>query len=426
MDSYSAKEFIRREVPDWDDEVVATARFKAFSGQRSDWELRFQFWRDLIMKVSRQLGVFVIDPVQVKQSWFDRGGMTPLCIDHVLLLMHNEGDVVRINELEDQGSGRISRLLWTVRNLMVQSSVKPGAILENKLVIVSLLKEKAAHVVKLLSEGHWTSTCVVTLNKFRNLCNGSNEEASAILSHLSGCGKAHKVSINRGEVIEGVKVSLSETALPSISNLDCDILHLLRTTEKLQDQLEVMDQRCETSKKSALASLKSGHKKVALRHVRELKLATESREKCTSLLNRVEEVLNTISDSESTKMVSEAIKTGAKVMKDIKISADEVHDCLEEIEETIESQKQVEKALESAPYSDVVDDEEDIEEEFMKLEMELESESSHVKPATSDTEDSLTEMFSELKLGNTKQPSEDEATEPVRMKDSGKKILEAA
>ncbi|KAF8108477.1 hypothetical protein N665_0108s0014 [Sinapis alba] len=423
MDTDSVKEFIRREVPDWDDEVVATARFKAFSGQRSDWETKFQFWRDLIIKVSRHFGVFIIDPVQVKKTWFG-GGMTPLCIDHVLLLMHSEGDVVPISQLESPVSGRLSRLLRSVRSLVAQtSSVKPGEILENELVIVPLLKEKAADVVRLLSEGHWTSTCVVTLNKFRNLCNGSNE-ASAVLSHLTGCGKAHKISVNRGELIEGVKVSFSEAALPSVSTLDCDILHLLRTTEKLQNQLEVTDQRCEMSRKSALTSLKSGHKKVALRHARELKLATESREKCTSLLNRVEEVLNTIADSESTKMVSEAIKTGARVMKDIKISPDEVHDYLEEIEETIQSQKEVEKALESAPYPDI--DDENIEEEFIKLEMELESESSQVRPTTSDTADSLTEMFSELKLVNTKQILEEQATEPVRMKDSGKKILEAA
>lgn len=56
-------------------------------------------------------------------------------------------------------------------------------------------------MVNILSEGHWTSTCVVTLKKFQNLCNGSNE-ASAVLSHLSGCGKAHKISIKRGELIE--------------------------------------------------------------------------------------------------------------------------------------------------------------------------------------------------------------------------------
>ncbi|XP_056866770.1 uncharacterized protein LOC108863608 isoform X2 [Raphanus sativus] len=423
MDSDSVKEFIRREVPDWDDdEVVATARFKAFSGQRSDWEVKYQFWRDLIIKVSRRFGVFIIDPLQVKKTWFDRGGMTPLCIDHVLLLMHSEGDVVPISQLESPVSGRLSRLLRTLRSLVAQPSVKPGEILESKLVIVPLLKEKAADVVRLLSEGHWTSTCVVTLDKFQDLCDGGSNEASAVLSHLSGCGKAHKIFINRGELIEGVKVSFSEAALPSISTLDCDILHLLRTTEKLQNQLEVMDQRCEMSRKSALASLKSGHKKVALRHARELKLTTESREKCTSLLNRVEEVLNTIADSESTKMVSEAIKTGARVMKDIKISPDEVHDYLEEIEETIQSQKEVEKAL--APYPDI--DDENIEEEFLKLEMELESESSQARPTTSDTADSLADMFSELKLGNTKQILEEQATEPVRMKDGGKQILEAA
>lgn len=138
-------------------------------------------------------------------------------------------------------------------------------------------------------------------------------------------------------------------------------------------------------------------------------------------------------------------------MKDIKISPDEVHDYLEEIEETIQSQKEVEKALgewcfcfmsfwlvhellcwyrlfvgvaESAPYPDI--DDENIEEEFLKLEMELESESSQARPTTSDTADSLADMFSELKLSNTKQILEEQATEPVRMKDGGKKILEAA
>lgn len=57
------------------------------------------------------------------------------------------------------------------------------------------------------------------------------------------------------------------------------------------------------SRKSALASLSSGNKKAALRHARELKLATEAREKCISLLNRVEEVLSVIANAESTKKV---------------------------------------------------------------------------------------------------------------------------
>lgn len=54
-------------------------------------------------------------------------------------------------------------------------------------------------------------------------------------------------------------------------------------------------------RKSALASLQSGNKKLALSYARELKLVTQSREKCSSLLNRVEEVLGVIADAESTK-----------------------------------------------------------------------------------------------------------------------------
>lgn len=78
-------DFIRTQIPDWDDDVIATARFKAFSGQRSDWEARFQFWRGLIMKVAGHLGHIIIDTEEVKNKWFVRGGLTPLCLNHVLM-----------------------------------------------------------------------------------------------------------------------------------------------------------------------------------------------------------------------------------------------------------------------------------------------------------------------------------------------------
>lgn len=47
---------------------------------------------------------------------------------------------------------------------------------------------------------------------------------------------------------------------------------------------------------------------MALRHARELKLANESREKCASFLNRVEEVLSVIVNAESTKKVIDTLK----------------------------------------------------------------------------------------------------------------------
>ncbi|XP_011025277.1 PREDICTED: uncharacterized protein LOC105126188 isoform X3 [Populus euphratica] len=378
MDSVSSvKEFIRKQVPDWDDEIMATARFKAFSGQRSDWEPKYLFWKDLILKIARHLDLFIIQPSQVKEEWFNRGGLTPLCIDHVL--------------------------------------------------------DKTAQIIKCLSESHWTSSCIVTMSKFQGMCGPS--EAAPLLSYLSGLGKAQYFSISK-EVIEGVKISLSSGSVPAISSLDLDVLRLIWTAQKLEDQIAMIDRRYEMSRKSALASLNSGNKKVALRHAREMKLASESRERCTALLNRVEEVLNVIANAESTQKVTEAIRIGAEAMKQNKITVEEVEHCLEELEESIDAQKQVEKALESNPVSGIED--EDIEEELEKLELELESENlkiSKVEVGSTSGEmgalgstDSLTDALSNLKLhdGSATESVSQKSPFPTRTKNSKQAMLEAA
>lgn len=46
-------------------------------------------------------------------------------------------------------------------------------------------------------------------------------------------------------ILQGVKVSLSTAAVSGTTSLDLDILHLTWTTENLQQQLDVIDQRCE-------------------------------------------------------------------------------------------------------------------------------------------------------------------------------------
>ncbi|XVE73555.1 hypothetical protein DITRI_Ditri11bG0128000 [Diplodiscus trichospermus] len=432
MDSKSVMEFIRKEVPDWDDELMATARFKAFSGQRTDWEPKFQFWKDLIIKISRHFGLFINSPSQVKNEWFNRGSLTPLCLDHVLFMMYNEGEIIRIADLADPYSGRISQLFRKVKGLMNRSTMtQEGILLEDRLVLTTLLKEKAEEVVKCLSESHWTSYCIVTRKKFESMC-GGQEEAYAVLSYLSGCGKGRYLSTNKKELIEGIKVSLSSAAVSGVSGLDFDTLHLIWTQEKLQQQLDAIDRRWEMSRQSALASLKSGNKKLALRHAREMKLGAENREKCTSLLNRVEEVLNVIANAESTKRVTEAIQIGARAIKENNISVEEVQLCLDELDESINLQKQVENALESAPYLGIED--EDIEEEFRKLELEVGNENlkdpipeAGISNAAAANE-SLTDAFSNLNLVDA--PAKGSAIKnsgiPAKNKESNSLMLETA
>ncbi|XP_052187881.1 uncharacterized protein LOC127798387 isoform X2 [Diospyros lotus] len=366
-------EFIRKEVADWDDVVMATARFKAFSGQRSDWEPRYTFWRDLILKVATHLGIFRLHPSQIRNIWFNRGGLAPLCLDRVLA--------------------------------------------------------KAAEVVKLISETQWTSSCIITMKKFQEICGGS-EEASVILSYLSRSKKMQYLAINKSELLEGVKVSLSPEAVSRITSLDYDVLHLISTAEKLKLQLDVVNKRWEMSRKLALASLQSENRKIALKHARELKLASESREKCTALLNRVEEVLRILEDAESSKKVSEAIQIGAQAMKENRINVEEIHHCLQDLEESIESQRLVENALESTSLYTGVEDEE-VEDELNKLELEVGSVSSTSEVAANgarrveETEDQeiagsmLNDALSNLSL------VDDDSVDPTRSNLSKSVQLEA-
>ncbi|KAI0511593.1 hypothetical protein KFK09_012223 [Dendrobium nobile] len=367
----SVSDLVKNEVPDWDDEVVATARFKAFSGQRSDWEPRFLFWRDLILKVARNLGVCVVRISELKNTWFSRGGLTPLCMEQVLHEMHLNGDILLRRELSNPTSGRLSRLfrragqiLGTFRSISLEDNSDDAFILR------VLLQERAADVIKTLSASNWTSTCVITMKNFQSLCKGS-QETSAILSHLCETRQAYYLSVRKNEFIEGVKLSLTSASIKAVTDLDYDLLHLFWTREKLLQQVDTVGQRWENSRKMAAASLRSGNKQAAYRHIRQAKLFSENRAKCISFLERVEEVLSVITDTNSTKMISEAMQIGAKAIKENMLSVEEVNVQIQQLDEFITDQKQINEAIERMPLQSLDFGNDDVEDEFMKLEMEL-------------------------------------------------------
>ncbi|XP_068663345.1 uncharacterized protein [Aristolochia californica] len=308
--------------------------------------------------------------IEVKNKWFARGGLTPLCIDRVLLEMYNNGETLQSGDLLDPTSGSLYQMFRRFSHVISLGKLsKPQELPSDRLILKILLQERADQVIQILSESHWTPSCIVTMENFQSICKGS-DEASMILSYLSGCGKALYL-VNKNDHVDGVKISLALETVPSISTLDYDSLHLISTSQRFQQQLSVIDQRCEKLRKSASEFIKSGNKAAALRHVRQLKTISQSREKWMAYLDRVQEVVDAIANAEATKRVSEAIQVGARAIKEIGISADEVRLHLQELDECVASQKQVEEELELAPLhsKDIEDD--DMEDEFKKLEMEL-------------------------------------------------------
>lgn len=56
-------------------------------------------------------------------------------------------------------------------------------------------------MLDVLSESHWTASCVVTMRKFQGICGGV-KEAAAILSYLAARGRARHLMLNKTEPME--------------------------------------------------------------------------------------------------------------------------------------------------------------------------------------------------------------------------------
>lgn len=136
--------FLMEEVKDWDNEEKMKSRFKALSGQRCDWEPLYLFWRDLIVKVARHLHIVILHPSHVKHLWFRRGGLSPLCLDRVLVEMYNAGDLLPVTHLLDPRTEgwRLPQLFRKAAHLMSfsRASTTLDSLTEDCYILAPLLK----------------------------------------------------------------------------------------------------------------------------------------------------------------------------------------------------------------------------------------------------------------------------------------------
>ncbi|KAG0632273.1 hypothetical protein M758_1G316500 [Ceratodon purpureus] len=372
--------FLRAEVPDWDDEVVSRARYKGFTGQRADWENRLQFWKELVVKCARQLGVVVIEPSKVQHQWFLREGITPLGISTVLSEMRKSGELQTREELMrpqatlTQYTGSVFRQVFTWVGSQVRGTsagAQPSSELPDMLIVTPLLQERSSLVIKALSEAEWRHVCVVTMTRFRELC-GSTETADVLIAVLINQGRACLLKLDGKENIEGVKVALKDEPIPAVTEIDNQVLQLYWTLERLHQQVNILDVRVTSARAATMLALKSGDKKVALRQARRLKVLTTSKGKCETFIDRIDEVLTSVADAEATRKVADALKVGVQAMKDNHVTLAEVQTCLEEADDAVSEQRETQTTLAEAPLITGADDM-DLEEEFLLLEAELDN-----------------------------------------------------
>lgn len=124
-------------------------------------------------------------------------------------VMYNEADILRSQDLVDPtatATARFSLYYRKLRNLMA----KPTIAQQDVFVLVPVLKDNADRVLSLLAETHWTDSVVVTMSRFRRICGGDGDNASATLSYLSAQGKARYVSVDKdGHSIQVMRLWIS-------------------------------------------------------------------------------------------------------------------------------------------------------------------------------------------------------------------------
>eukprot|EP00850_Spirogloea_muscicola_P020750 SM000225S07029 [mRNA] locus=s225:111586:114547:- [translate_table: standard] len=367
-------------VSDWNDDVVAIARFKAFGGEDDhERQLRLLFWTDLILKSARQLGALVVNAEEIKCTWFRRGGLTPMALDFVLENMIHTGQLKDKEEYKSGGQGFLKWLLLRFGVVKAPAGkMHPEAqegqvtpLVTGEYVVLPLIKEKAE---ELLEEGYSAGTGhvdrIVTLASLEEMAGGQEEalllSRFLILQRLAVSLVAKDAALE----IQGLKVAKRGSRATGSTALDLQVLQLKGTLEMLHKRYSKIAARSLELQKMAHRLVKDGQQQAA-RHALKLKrLLTESQEKCALFIQQLEAVLLSVSEVELTSQVFEALQAGSAAVKESGMTLNQVQKSMSEWEDAYLKHSKTMEALGGATQEVTSEDED----EYARIEKELNTE----------------------------------------------------
>eukprot|EP00850_Spirogloea_muscicola_P017749 SM000155S01678 [mRNA] locus=s155:326485:329463:- [translate_table: standard] len=339
-------------VSDWNDDVVAIARFKAFGGEDdSERQLRLLFWTDLILRSARQLGALVVNVEELK-------------------------------DIEEYKSGGQSFLKWLLLRFGIvkvpagkmHPEVQEGQVtplITGKYVVLPLIKERAE---ELLEEVHTAGTGhidhIVTLASLEEMAGG--QEEALLLSRFLIMQRlaVSLVAKDAASEIQGLKVAKQGSRATGSTALDLQVLQLKGTLEMLHKRHNKIAARSLELQKMAHRFVKGGQQQAA-RHALKLKrLLTESQEKCALFVQQLEAVLLSVSEVELTKQVLEALQAGSAAVKEIGMTLNQVQTSMSDWEDAYLRHSKTVEALGGATQEVTSEDED----EYARIEEEVTTE----------------------------------------------------
>uniref|UniRef100_A0A3Q0SMD1 Charged multivesicular body protein 7 n=1 Tax=Amphilophus citrinellus TaxID=61819 RepID=A0A3Q0SMD1_AMPCI len=344
---------------EWDDDERMDFMFSDFKENRdvntTDWDSKMDFWTALIVKSCRDRGTVCVSLQELNKT-LKRKEKSPLGLATVIQSMARSGKIQRESEFAANvdcgwlswgvGLLLVKPLKWTFSAILGSSRVP----LEESFVIIELVKEKAAELLRVYRSSEFSSCSIVS---FQDLCTLSSDicadESTLCMALLQlQRDKQVMVSLHEGEKIVKFCLPGQERVSP-VSDVDIGIYQLQRSEKLLGERVEKLGLEADKCKDEARILLREGKKSQALRCLRGRKRVEKRVDNLFAKLESIREILDRIAQSQSDKMVMQAYQAGVAALRlSLKdVTVERAESLVDQIQELCDTQDEVNQTISS-------------------------------------------------------------------------------
>ncbi|XP_049618246.1 charged multivesicular body protein 7 [Syngnathus scovelli] len=361
---------------EWDDDERMDFLFSDFKENRDvntmDWDSKMDFWTTLIVQSCRDRRAVCVN-LQDLNKTFSRKEKSPLGLTTVINSMSRCGKLQR--ESEFAANVDCGWLSWGVGLLLVKplkwtfSSLLGGSrrYLEESFVVIDLVKEKAAEVLRIYQSSEFANRSVMSFQDLWTLSSSVCADESTLCMALLQLQREKQVAVSLHEGEKIVKFcQAGQSRVSSVSDVDIGVYQLQRSEKLLVERLDKLGLEADKCRKESRALLREGKKTQALRCLRGCKRAEKRADNLFGQLESIRGILDRIAQSHTDKMVLQAYQAGMASLrvslKDVTVEGAE--SLLDQIQELCDKQDDVNQAISGAFTSG---DDDQLEEELKSL-----------------------------------------------------------
>ncbi|XP_031156614.1 charged multivesicular body protein 7 [Sander lucioperca] len=345
--------------PEWDDDERMNFMFSDFNENRdvntTDWDSKMDFWTALILKGCRDRGTVCVSLQELNKT-FRRKEKSPLGLATVIRSMARCGKIQRESEFAANvdcgwlswgvGLLLVKPLKWTFSTLLGSSQVP----LEESFVVIELVKEKAAELLKVYRGSEFASRSILS---FQELCTLSSDvcadESTLCMALLQlQRDKQVTVSLHDGEkIVKFCQPGQAQVSL--VSDVDMGIYQLQRSEKLLEERVEKLGLEADKCREEARVLLREGKKSQALRCLRGRKRVEKRADGLFAKLESIRGILDRIAQSQTDKTVIQAYQAGVSALRlSLKdVTVERAESLVDQIQELCDTQDEVNQTISS-------------------------------------------------------------------------------